>query len=103
PPPPAAGTPGTIGWHELLCDDGAKAIDFYCNFFGWSKTSDFDMGQMGLYRMFKTGHGEEGGIMTRPPQVPASFWLYYVNVDALDPAVERIKAQGGQIAKGPME
>ena len=103
PPPPAPGTPGTIGWHELHCDDGAKAIDFYCNFFGWSKTSDFDMGPMGVYRMFKTGHGEEGGIMTRMPQTPASFWLYDVNVDALDPAVERIKARGGQIANGPME
>ncbi len=103
PQPPAPGTPGTIGWHELHCEDGAKAIDFYCNVFGWSKTRDHDMGPMGVYRMFKTGHGEEGGIMTRMPQTPASFWLYYVNVDAIDPAVERIKAKGGQIANGPME
>ena len=102
-PPPASGTPGTIGWRELHCDDGAKALDFYCSFFGWSKTRDFNMGPMGVYRMFKTGSGEEGGIMTRTPQTPASFWLYYVNVDALDPAVERIKAKGGQIAHGPME
>ncbi len=103
PPPPAPGTPGMIGWHELHCDDGAKAIDFYCNFFGWSKTGEFDMGPMGVYRMFKTGHGEEGGIMTRTPESPASFWLYYVNVDALDPAVDRIKAKGGQIVNGPIE
>ncbi len=103
PPAPAPGTPGTIGWHELHCDDGAKAIDFYCNFFGWSKTREFDMGPMGVYRMFKTGAGEEGGIMTRMTQTPASFWLYYVNVDALDPAVERIKAKGGQIVNGPVE
>ena len=103
PPPPAPGTPGTVGWHELHCDDGAKALDFYCRFFGWSKTSEFDMGPMGVYRMFKTGSGEEGGIMTRMPQTPASFWLYYVNVDTLDPAVERIKAKGGQIANGPIE
>jgi predicted enzyme related to lactoylglutathione lyase len=103
PPPPAAGTPGTIGWHELHCDDGAKAINFYCNFFGWSKTGEFDMGPMGVYRMFKTGHGEEGGIMTRTAQAPASLWLYYVNVDALDPAVERIKAKSGQIVNGPIE
>ena len=100
---PAAGTPGTIGWHELHCDDGAKALEFYRGVFGWTPTRDFDMGPMGVYRMFKTGHGEEGGIMTRMPQTPASFWLYYVNVDALDPAVERIKAKGGQIANGPIE
>ena len=36
-------------------------------------------------------------------QTPASFWLYYVNVDALDPAVERIKSKGGQIVNGPNE
>ncbi|RBP17707.1 hypothetical protein DFR50_102199 [Roseiarcus fermentans] len=103
PPPPAQGAPGTIGWHELHCDDGAKAFDFYCGFFGWTKTGEMDMGPMGVYRMFKTGSGEAGGIMTRMPQTPASFWLYYVNVDALDPAVERIKAKVGQIANGPME
>ena len=56
---------------------------------------------MGVYRMFKTGTGEEGGIMTRTAQTPASFWLYYVNVDALDPAVERIKTKGGQLVNGP--
>ena len=49
------------------------------------------MGPMGVYRMFRTGHGEEGGIMTRTPETPASFWLYYVNVEALDP-------QGGMFA-----
>jgi uncharacterized protein len=103
PPPHVPGTPGEVGWRELHCDDGVKALDFYCNFFGWSKTGEFDMGPMGVYRMFKTGHGEEGGIMTRTPQTPASFWLFYVNVDALDPAVERIKAKGGQIVNGPME
>ncbi len=103
PAPVSPGAPGTIGWHELHCDDGAKALDFYCNFFGWTKTTDFDMGPMGVYRMFKTGEGEEGGIMTRMAETPASFWLYYVNVDALDPAVERIKARGGTIANGPIE
>ena len=103
PAPVSPGTPGTIGWHELHCDDGARALDFYCNFFGWTKTTDFDMGPMGVYRMFRTGEGEEGGILTRMAETPASFWLYYVNVDALDPAVERIKAKGGKIANGPVE
>ena len=103
PAAPAPGTPGTIGWHELHSDDGAKAFDFYRAFFGWEKTGDMDMGPMGAYRMFRTGHGEEGGIMTRMPQAPAAFWLFYVNVGALDPAVERIKSSGGQIAHGPME
>jgi predicted enzyme related to lactoylglutathione lyase len=103
PPPPPAGAPGLIGWHELHADDGAKALDFYCDFFGWKKTSDFDMGPMGVYRMFDTGHGEQGGIMTRMPQMPMSFWLYYVNVDSVDAAAERIKAKGGLVVNGPHE
>ena len=103
PPPPPPGTPGLVGWHELHADDGAKALDFYCDFFGWKKTRDFDMGPMGVYHMFDTGQGEQGGIMTRTPQTPMSFWLYYVNVDAADAAAERIKAKGGQIINGPHE
>jgi predicted enzyme related to lactoylglutathione lyase len=103
PPPPAPGTPGLVGWHELQADDGAKALDFYCSFFGWKRTSDFDIGPMGVYRMFDTGHGELGGIMTRMPQTPTSFWLYYFNVDGVDAAAERIAARGGQIAIGPRE
>ena len=103
PAPPPAGTPGLIGWHELHADDGAKALDFYCGFFGWKKTSDFDIGPMGVYRMFDTGHGEQGGIMTRMPQTPASFWLYYFDIDGVDAAAERVKARGGQIVNGPQE
>ena len=103
PAPPPAGTPGLVGWHELHADDGARALDFYCGFFGWKKTSDFDMGPMGVYRMFDTGHGEQGGFMTRMPQTPMSFWLYYFNVDGVDAAAERIKAKGGHIINGPQE
>jgi predicted enzyme related to lactoylglutathione lyase len=30
-------------------------------------------------------------------------WLYYINVEAIDAAVERVKAGGGQVINGPME
>ena len=40
----------------------AKALDFYCRFFGWKKTAEFDMGAMGAYRMFDTGQGEQSGF-----------------------------------------
>ena len=103
PPPPAPGTPGTIGWHELHCDDGAKALAFYSDFFGWKKDRDFDMGPMGVYHTFDTGHGEHGGVITRTKETPASFWLYYIYVDSIDAAVERFKERGGRIASGPLE
>ena len=31
------------------------------------------------------------------------MWLYYFNTDAIDAAVERVKAAGGRILVGPME
>ena len=42
-------------------------------------------------------------MMTRTPQTPMSFWLYYFNVDGVDAAAERIKAKGGKIVNGPHE
>jgi predicted enzyme related to lactoylglutathione lyase len=103
PPPPPARTPGLIGWHELHSDDGAGALKFYSDQFGWTHDRDFDMGGMGVYHLFSTGRGESGGMMTRAPQTPGSFWLYYFNVDAIDAAVERITANGGKIAHGPQQ
>jgi len=46
---------------------------------------------------------QAGGMMTKTPQTPAPFWLYYFNVDALDAAITRVKNAGGQIIIDPME
>jgi predicted enzyme related to lactoylglutathione lyase len=103
PPPPPPGTPGLIGWRELHAGDGAAALAFYSGQFGWTKASDFDMGPMGLYHIFDSGHGDMGGMFSRRPETPGPFWLYYFNVDAIDAAAERIKAKGGRVINGPME
>jgi predicted enzyme related to lactoylglutathione lyase len=103
PPPPVPGTPGTIGWHELHSDDGAKALAFYSDFFGWKKERDFDMGPIGVYHTFDTGHGQHGGVMTRTKEMPASLWLYYIYVESIDAAAERTGSKGGRIANGPLE
>ena len=104
PPAPAAlGAPGTVGWRELHADDGAKAFAFYSDFFGWNKEGEFDMGPIGVYHLFNTRHGEQGGIMTRTAQTQAAFWLYYFNVEAADAAADRIMARGGRIINGPQE
>lgn len=102
-PPPAPGTPGTAGWHELMAGDGAAAFDFYSGLFGWSKGPGHDMGPMGLYQIFEIDGKQAGGMMTKPPQMPAPFWGYYFTVDGIDAATERIKSAGGQVANGPME
>ena len=105
PPPPASGTAGTIGWHELYANDLDSAWSFYSGLFGWVKDEAIEMGAMGTYQLFAANAGGPaiGGMMTRPPDVPQPCWLYYVNVPAIDAAVERIKAAGGQVLNGPME
>ena len=99
----APGTPGTIGWHELHADDGPRAFAFYAGLFGWTKRDTIDMGPMGVYQTFAAGAEPIGGMMTRMPQTPMAFWLYYFNVDAIDAAQARVTAGGGQILNGPME
>jgi predicted enzyme related to lactoylglutathione lyase len=100
-PPP--GAPGLVGWHELSAGDAARALSFYVGQFGWKKASEFDMAPMGVYHLFDTGHGQQGGMFTKTPDTPAPFWLYYFNVDSIDAAAERIKARGGRITNGPMQ
>jgi predicted enzyme related to lactoylglutathione lyase len=58
---------------------------------------------MGTYQLFAAGGYAIGGMMTKPAQVPAPAWLYYFVVPAIDAAVERVKAAGGQVLNGPME
>ncbi|HEX3496245.1 MAG TPA: VOC family protein [Methylocella sp.] len=103
PAPAAPGTPGHVGWHELSAGDGASAFAFYSGLFGWTKAEAMDMGAMGVYQLFATGGAPVGGMMTKMPQMPAPFWLYYFNVDAVEAAMTRVKDAGGQVIHGPME
>ena len=99
---PAAGTPGTVGWHELMAGALEPAWAFYSQLFGWTKADAIDMGPMGVYQLFTAGDAPIGGMMTRPPEMPVSAWLYYFNVDAIDAGVGRIQAAGGKVVNGPM-
>ena len=100
---PPQGTPGHGGWHELYAADREAAFEFYSKLFGWTKAEPFDMGPMGIYQIF-TWHGQPiGGMMTKPPEVPAPMWLYYFNVDGIDTAKQRVEAGGGEVVHGPVE
>lgn len=95
--------PGRVGWHELLAGDGPKAFAFYSALFGWEKGDAVDLGPMGTYQIFAIEGQRAGGMFTKPPVVPHPFWLYYVNVGAIDAAARRVTDAGGKIANGPME
>jgi predicted enzyme related to lactoylglutathione lyase len=103
PPPPPAGTPGHVGWRELHAGDGKRAFAFYSGMFGWTKADAVDMGDMGVYQIFAIDGVPSGGIMTRMPDTPAPFWLYYFNVAAVEPAIARVRNAGGQVLMGPHE
>lgn len=103
PPTVAPGTPGHIGWRELYAGDWEKAFAFYSGLFGWTKGDAMDMGEMGTYQMFAVGGETIGGMMTKPDEVPAPFWLYYFNVDAIDAAASRVTERGGKVLMGPQD
>ena len=96
--------PGHIGWHELHGgDDPEKAFAFYSGLFGWTKGEAMPMGAMGTYQIFNIKGQQAGGMMKKMDQEPAAHWLYYITVDAIDAAQERVKSAGGQVINGPME
>jgi hypothetical protein len=100
--PDALKTPGHVGWHELFAANWEKAFAFYGELFGWQKV-DADVGGIGTYQLFSAGGQTIGGMSTKPPSVPMTFWLYYFNVGNIEDAAERVKALGGQILEGPVE
>jgi len=103
---PAAGPdePGTVSWHELYSSVGEKAaFAFYSGLFGWETITEMPMGEMGSYRIFGESGIQMGGMMDKPENVPVSAWGFYVNVEGIDAAVERVRANGGQVVVEPME
>ncbi|HEX4180690.1 MAG TPA: VOC family protein [Caulobacteraceae bacterium] len=102
PPMGGSGEAGYVGWHELWASDGVKAFDFYATMFGWTRTTTFDMGPMGVYQLWTDGRdGDAGGMMTRMEGAPGPVWNYYFQVDSVAAAVERIAAAGGTVINGP--
>jgi uncharacterized protein len=104
--PPAVDpeTPGHVSWRELYSSIGQEnAFAFYADQFGWETYEQMDMGPMGKYRIFGQDGVQMGGMMDKPEIVPVSAWAYYINVDGIDAAVERVRANGGQVLMGPKE
>jgi predicted enzyme related to lactoylglutathione lyase len=101
PPQLPIGTPGTVGWRELYAEDWTSAFSFYATMFGWTKGDAVDMGPMGTYQLFAAGAAAVGGMMTKPPAVPAPHWAYYFNVTGIDAAAARVTAGGGTVINGP--
>jgi predicted enzyme related to lactoylglutathione lyase len=95
--------PGYIGWHELHGGEPEKSFAFYSGLFGWTKSEAIEMGAMGTYQIFTTKGQQSGGMMKKMAQEPVPQWLYYITVDAIDAAQDRVKSAAGQVINGPMQ
>lgn len=94
----------TFSWNELVTTDYQAAFNFYNELFGWEQIDSFDMGNGWMYLIY--GHGDRmyGGMYDKPADQPGPpAWLFYINVNDIDEAVERVRANGGQVISGPME
>jgi uncharacterized protein len=103
-PPDAPRQVGDVSWHELMTTDAEAALAFYRELFGWQQSTAMDMGPMGTYHIFKGGAYDLGGMMNKPPDMPAPpHWGIYFRVPDVDAAIGRVKRGGGQVVNGPME
>lgn len=100
---PEPGTPGTVGWNELVVANPDQARDFYSAVVGWkwrkAPMDGFD------YHLFGTGEagGDAGGMMQRTPEMPVSCWVPYLTVTSADQALARVRELGGNVMAEPFD
>jgi predicted enzyme related to lactoylglutathione lyase len=95
---------GEFSWHELATTDHEAAFDFYHKLFGWKKKEAMDLGEGSVYQMYGRGDFTLGGMYNKPDEMPGPpAWLYYVTVEDVGAAVEKVKELGGEVLNGPME
>jgi predicted enzyme related to lactoylglutathione lyase len=109
PEPDMGPAPYQFCWDELLTSDPDAAVKFYSALFGW-RAEHMDMPGGFRYtlltRDLKDSKGNPrhaAGLMKRPPEVPMTFWLTYVQVPNLDQTIEKAKKFGATITSPPME
>jgi uncharacterized protein len=95
---------GDVSWHELATSDLDGALRFYQQIAAWEQTGSHDMGAMGSYQMFGQQGHTLGGIFRKPAEMPGpSCWLLYIRVADITKGVDLVKANGGQVLRGPHE
>jgi uncharacterized protein len=96
------GKPGHVGWHELLAADWRKAFAFYGELFGWQR-ADAEIGPGDSYQLFSAGGQMIGGMTSKRRADPVPYWVYYINVDDIEGAMERVTAAGGRPFESPVQ
>lgn len=102
----ARNEPGAVCWYELVTSDTDAAARFYNQVFGWEARSHGPNGGPGGYTELRLGDKMIGGMMSRPPNLPAeapNFWAVYFAVDDTDAAAARVQELGGRVLVGPVD
>jgi predicted enzyme related to lactoylglutathione lyase len=93
---------GTFVWNELLTSDPEAAGKFYAGLFGWELESN-EMGEMGMYHMFKRGEEYAGGMMKMPEGQPMPYWLPYIHVESVDDSTRKAAGLGARVLVEPTD
>lgn len=96
--------PGAYGWSELVTTDIAASKRFYAAVFGWGV--DVHGEGPGAYYEWKLDDRSIGGMMLKPPQMPAEVpphWAVYFNVADTDQASARVTELGGTVLVPAMD
>ena len=97
--------PGTWSWSELLTTDVEVSKDFYGAVFGWTASTQ-GAGPTGEYTEWQVNGRSVGGMMQKPPTMPAEvppFWAVYFAVADTDAAVGRVAELGGSVLMAPLD
>jgi len=91
--------PGTYCWSELMTEDLAGAKSFYKAVFGWDAETQGAEGPGG-YTEWKVGGRSIGGMMAKPPTMPANvppFWGVYFAVADTDASLLKAQELGASV------
>jgi predicted enzyme related to lactoylglutathione lyase len=97
--------PNSYSWSELVTTDTGKSKEFYAAVFGWGSETHGEGSPM-AYTEWKIGDRSVGGMMQKPPMMPAEVpphWGVYFSVDGTEAAMDKVKELGGQVLMGPMD
>jgi uncharacterized protein len=98
--------PGTWSWSELLTTDIEASKSFYGSVFGWGADTQGADSPMGPYTEWKVNGRSVGGMMQKPPMMPAEVpphWSVYFAVSDTDAAFARVAELGGAQIMPPMD
>jgi len=97
--------PGAFTWSELMTTDTDAAAAFYAAVFGWGVAAS-EMDGMLAYGEWQLGGRVIGGMLPKPPTVPAevpSSWNVYFAVEDTDVAVSTAQRLGGSLLMPPTD